>query len=169
MMSESTIQRTLQSIKLIFYAQLLSLAFLGAVVLLLIQNNLMGETDHDLAVGLQPVIILIVPVGLAAGYLLFRLFLRRIDSSLPLSDKLRSYRQATIIRTAFLECIGMTLAIFALITAQELLLAALPIIIFLMLFLRPSVNGISKDLQLNPNEQNQLHIHYLSLTLDKKN
>ena len=155
-MSTHSHRTLLQSIRIIFYAQLSTLCIIGAVIYLLIENEMVGDGNLGMAVQLQPVIIVAVPLMLGAGYFLFKHFMKQISPSQTLLEKLRHYLRASIIRIAFFEFTGISLAVFALVTGEVLLLAALPVIVFLVLFLRPTVNSIAEDLKLSMEERDEL-------------
>jgi hypothetical protein len=100
--------------------------------------------------------MLVIPVRLAAGYFLFRLFLRSVNPEMPLKYKMKRYFIANLIRSAFLESPGLFVSIAAMITAHNLFLVIVPLILILFILFRPTRSIIAQELNLSASERAKL-------------
>jgi hypothetical protein len=160
-MNES-IKNILRTQRILYSAQAGMLLIFALIVYYLISTGQLGPPDYSIAVLLQTIILVLVPASLGAGYFIFKSMLSKIDRKMPMMDKLRKYLTLVIVRSAFLELPGLFCCVAALITVDYLFLAGVPIILFVFLFLRPTVQAISEDLNLSANEKKQLESQWLS-------
>lgn len=97
---------------------------------------------------------------LLTSEMLFRKKINAIVPSLPLTEKLRVFRSAIMIRTAILEVAAFTITVSALMWGeQHLNLTALPVIA--AIFYRfPTTARAASALNLNRQEQQELGIYH---------
>lgn len=142
-----------RTLNLIYLAQLSAITILAAVSFYLIDQGTVGKENNQLAIAFQKIIMIIVPLSLASGYILFRYFIRNIPAQSPLPYKMKKYFTANLIRSAFLEIPGLFVSIAALITAHQLFLVIVPLILLIFILFRPTKSVISQELNLNPAER----------------
>ncbi|MBZ0246369.1 MAG: hypothetical protein K8H85_10505 [Cyclobacteriaceae bacterium] len=145
-----------RTLNIIYFAQIGAMTLLAVVSYFLIQQGSLGPENNDLALSFQKIIMVVIPLSLAAGYLLFRVFLRGIRPELPLIHKMKRYFSANLIRSAFLEIPGLFLSVAALITAQVLFLVIVPLILMLFILFRPTKSVIAQELNLSVAERAKL-------------
>ncbi|HRK52573.1 MAG TPA: hypothetical protein PK185_01580 [Cyclobacteriaceae bacterium] len=145
-----------RTLNIIYFAQIGAMTLLAVVAYFLIQQGSLGPENNDLAVSFQKIIMVVIPLSLAAGYLLFRVFLRGIQPELPLIHKMKRYFSANLIRSAFLEIPGLFVSVAALITAQVLFLVIVPLILMLFILFRPTKSVIAQELNLSVAERAKL-------------
>lgn len=143
-------------ISLIYFAQMIMLVVFAGVGYFLIEGGSLGEPNNELAVLLQKIIIVAVPVSMAAAYFVFRFATRNIPPQSTLSQKMNKYFVAVIIRSALLEVPGLLVVVAAIATAQSLLLIIIPVILFVFALLRPTPSAAAQDLELSPEEREQV-------------
>lgn len=145
-----------RTLNIIYFAQIGAMTLLAVVSYFLIQQGSLGPENNDLALSFQKIIMVVIPLSLAAGYLLFRVFLRGIQPELPLIHKMKRYFSANLIRSAFLEIPGLFVSVAALITAQVLFLVIVPLILMLFILFRPTKSVIAQELNLSVAERAKL-------------
>jgi hypothetical protein len=145
-----------RTINLIYFAQLIAMTLLAIISYYLIQEGNMGAENNSLALSFQKVIMIVIPLCLGAGYLLFRIFLRGIRPEMPLRFKMKKYFVANLIRSAFLEIPGLFVSAAALITAHTLFLVIVPLILVLFFLFRPTRSVIAQELNLGIDERAKL-------------
>lgn len=145
-----------RTINLIYGAQLVAIIVLAMVAYFLIQQGSLGPENNSLALSFQKVIMVVIPLSLGAGYFLFRIFIRSLRPEMPLTYKMKRYFTANLIRTAFLEIPGILVSVAALITAHQLFLYIVPLILVLFVLFRPTRSVIAQELNLNANERAKL-------------
>lgn len=155
-MTSDAIKTIVSRIQIVYYAQLATTLITALVAYGLIASGQMGPPDHGLALVLQKVMIVAVPLSMGAAYFMFRVYMRRITGSALLADKLKVYAAAVLIRAALLELPGLFLSAAALITAQILFLTVVPLVVIVFLFLRPAKTAIAMDLDLSPAQRDLL-------------
>jgi hypothetical protein len=145
----------LLTLNLISFAQMLTLVVFSGVVLFL-KNTDQITLDEGLAHLFLYIVPLFVIASLAAAYFIFDMMLGKVNSALPLKQKLIRYQVAYIIRTAVLEVSGLLGAVAALITGEIYFLSAPLLIILIFFLLRPSAHHIAADLKLSIAERDLL-------------
>lgn len=148
----------LKQIKIIFFGLALGQLVTGGAIAFAIYNGAFGEPDYSQALVLQQVAMFLVPGGMAAGYFIFKIQLKAIAKDLPLDQKLNRYLAAVVIRGALFELPFLFCCVAALITAELLFLYIAPVIFFVFLLLRPTVEGITADLDLTHAERSKLPV-----------
>ncbi|HCR52916.1 MAG TPA: hypothetical protein DIW27_00775 [Cytophagales bacterium] len=120
------------------------------------QGNL-GPANNDLALSVQKAIMVLIPLSLVTGYILFRVFLRGVRPEMPLVYKMKRYFTANLIRSAFLEIPGLFVSVAAMITAHNLFLVIVPLILILFILFRPTKSVIGQELNLSMEERAKLN------------
>jgi hypothetical protein len=147
-----TTKSTLSALNLIYSSLISMMIMFGAIVFFLNMSEGIS-TNPELASSLRYVLFLLLPVGLGAGYFIFKQWMSTINPSLPLREKLMKYQTAVIIRSACFEMPGLVGAVAALITGDNSFLLFTAIVIVLFLLLRPTVFTITSDLSLSQGER----------------
>ncbi len=150
------VQTKFNQIKIVFLGLALGQLFAGGGIAFAIYNGMFGEPDYSQAIALQQVAMLLVPGGMAAGYFIFKVQVKSIAKNLPLDQKLNRYLAAMVVRGALFELPFLFCCVAALITAELLFLYIAPVIFFVFLLLRPTVEGITTDLDLSHAERSKL-------------
>lgn len=145
-----------RTLSLIYYGQLSAMILLALVAYYLIQQGDAGAENNDLAISFQKIIMIVIPISLGAGYILFRILLRGIKPEMPLIYKMKKYFSANLIRSAFLEIPGLFVSVAAIITSHFLFLLIVPLILILFLLFRPTRSVIAQELGLSAGEHAQL-------------
>lgn len=153
---EANIKNMVRTQQIIYMAQATVLFLFGAVVYYLVTSGSLGKPDYTNAVVFQTIIVVLVPVSIAAGYFIFKYMAQRIDRKMPLAEKLKKHLSLIIIRNALLEVPGLFCCVAAFLTVDILFLAGVPVILLVFLVLRPTPDTMAVDLQLNANEKKQL-------------
>lgn len=142
-----------RKLNLIYFGQMTMLVAFACVGYFLIEGGSVGEPDNEMAVLMQKVIIIAVPISMTAAYFVFRFATRNIPPQSTLPQKMSKYLAAVIIRSALLEVPGLLVVVAAITTAQTLLLIIVPVILFVFALLRPTPSAAAQDLQLSPEER----------------
>lgn len=145
-----------RTLNLIYYVQLSAMTALALVAYYLIQQGDVGTENNELAISFQKIIMIVIPISLGAGYILFRMLLRTVNPEMPLVYKMKKYFSANLIRSAFLEIPGLFVSVAAIITAHSLFLLIVPLILILFLLFRPSRSVIAQELGLSIEERSKL-------------
>ncbi|HEY5690250.1 MAG TPA: hypothetical protein VIS49_02245 [Cyclobacteriaceae bacterium] len=145
-----------RTLGLIYYGQLSAMILLALVAYYLIQQGDAGAENNELAISFQKIIMIVIPISLGAGYILFRILLRSVKPEMPLTNKMQKYFTANLIRSAFLEIPGLFVSVAAIITSHFLFLLIVPLILILFLLFRPTRSVIVQELGLSASELAQL-------------
>jgi hypothetical protein len=129
---------------------------LGTISYVLIVTGTLGKADYTLALVLQEIALLLIPLSMAVGYFLFRYMLSRLDRQLPLEEKVKKYFSFTLIRGALFEIGFLFCCAAALITKVELFLWIAPIVFLVFLLVRPTPEGMTTDMQLSQADSSKL-------------
>ena len=125
----------------------------GMACYFLITTGTLGAADYTMAVMLQEVALIFIPVCMATGYFLFRYLLQKIDPKSTLEEKLKKYSVFIIVRGAFFEAAFLYCCVASLITHVDLFLYMAPIVFLLFLLLRPALEAMCNDLQLTESDR----------------
>lgn len=147
-----TSRSALSGLNIIYFSLMMMMTMFGAVVFFL---NASGgiASDRGLTLILRYVLCGLLPIGLGAGYFIFKQFINSISPSLSLREKLMKYQTAVLIRSACFEMPGLVGAVAALVTGDNSFLLFTAIVIVLFLILRPSAYTITSDLNLTQGER----------------
>ena len=145
-----------RTLNIIYMGQLSALVLFAALAYYLIRSGKIGPENNELAITLEKVLMVVIPVSLAAGYILFRVLLRSVQPGLPLVHKMKRYSSANLIRSAFLEVPGLFASVAALVTAHVLFLTIVPLILVLFILFRPTRSVIAQELGLSVAERAKL-------------
>ncbi|MBX2941552.1 MAG: hypothetical protein KF860_04330 [Cyclobacteriaceae bacterium] len=145
-----------RTLNIIYFTQLGAMIVLAIIAYYLIQQGRLGPENNTLAVSFQKIIMVVIPLSFATGYILFKIFLRGISPTAPLTHKMKKYFSANLIRSAFLEIPGLFISVAALITANLLFLVIVPPILILFILFRPTRSVIAQELNLSMAERAKL-------------
>ncbi len=151
----TTSKSVLTAMNLIYFSLIMVMTMFGAIVFFL--NASGGLTpDPDLSNTFRYLLFALLPIGLGAGYFIFKQWMKAINPSLSLREKLMKYQTAVLIRSGCFEMPGLVGAVAALITGDLSFLLFTAIVLVLFLILRPSIYTITTDLNLSQNERSIL-------------
>ncbi|MCU0367409.1 MAG: hypothetical protein MUF39_01115 [Cyclobacteriaceae bacterium] len=144
----------LTSLKIIYMAMVSTMTLFTVITLLLVvTESIHVETDEKFATLMRYILIALVPVGIGAGYFVFKQSISTALTLPTLKEKLLRYQVAVLMRAACMEIPGLFAAVATLITGDLsfLLFAALIIVLFLILL--PAIGAIVQDLNLSQHEK----------------
>jgi hypothetical protein len=150
------IRAQLASMRMVYYAMAAPIIVFSGILYFLVETAALGAPDYSLAPLLQTIAMIVVPLSLAAGYFVFKAGLKKIDSDIPLQEKLKKYFVLMMIRSAIFEAGFFFCFVSVVLTRELLFLAVAPIILFVFLILRPNANSIALDLTLTGKEKSQV-------------
>ena len=138
------------------YFSLITMMGLFALVVLYITASGDITPDPDMTLLLRYVLFALLPIGLGAGYFIFKQWMLAIKTTLSLREKLMKYQTAVLIRSGCFEMPGLFGAVAAMITGDISFLLFTAIVIVLFLMLRPTIYTITTDMSLSQKERNIL-------------
>jgi len=138
------------------YFSLITMMGLFALVVLYITASGDITPDPDMTLLLRYVLFALLPMGLCAGYFIFKQWMQAIKPTLSLREKLMKYQTAVLIRSGCFEMPGLFGAVAAMITGDISFLLFTAIVIVLFLLLRPTIYTITTDMGLSQKERNLL-------------
>jgi len=145
-----TSKQYFQTISLTYYLQGFSLLlFAGVVMFLISRTEKPFEEDQQWSV-MVPLVLL---VGMATAYFVFRLMIKKMSPTARLQEKFPKYASALIVRSALIELPGLFAAIVAYLTLRPYYLGGTLIMFLVFVFLRPTKHSIAEDLNLTPKER----------------
>jgi len=150
-----TSKSVLSGINIIYFAQMMMIVLFSAVVFYL---NTTGNiaSDPELALIMRYVLCVVLPIGIGAGYFIFKQFMSAIKPTLSLREKMGKYQTAVLIRAACFELPGLLGAVAVMMTGDISLLLFTGIIIVLFAMVRPSIYTITTDMNLTQAERTTL-------------
>ncbi len=151
-----TIKEYFRSITIIHIALVFGLLLFCGVTFFLIDRGQNPETDQDLSSTLQLIIPIIAVAGVLASSILSRSKIKSIKSLNELNQKLQQYRSALILKFALLEAPAILCIVGYLLTANLFYLGFGLAIIFAMAIQFPTKEKAIKELELSPEEQQQM-------------
>lgn len=147
----------IKTINIVYLSIVLVMVMFSLFVFYQNSGNEVESADMEFATMLRYVLFVFAPMGVIAGYFIFRKLTSAIPPSASLREKLFRYQTAMLIRSACLEVPGLIGAVFAFISKDNSFLLITAIIVVLFGLLRPTVYGITSDLNLSPTEASQLN------------
>lgn len=135
------------------YYSLITMMGLFALVVLYLNTSGAIAPNPERALTFRYVLFALLPIGLGAGYFIFKQGMQAIPPSVSLREKLMKYQTALLIRSGCFEMPGLFGAVAVLITGDISFLLFTAIVIVLFLMLRPSIYVITNDLNLTPGER----------------
>jgi hypothetical protein len=109
--------------------------------------------DPELALTLRYVLFALLPIGVGAGYFIFKQWMTAISPTLSLREKLMKYQTAVLIRSGCFEMPGLFGAVATLITGDLSFLLFTAIVLVLFVLLRPTVYTITTNMNLSKKER----------------
>lgn len=138
------------------YFSLITMMGLFALVVLYITTSGDITTDPAMTLIFRYVLFALLPIGLGAGYFIFKQWMQAIKPNLSLREKLMKYQTAVLIRSGCFEMPGLFGAVAAMITGDISFLLFTAIVIVLFLLLRPTIYTITVDMGLSQKERDIL-------------
>ena len=131
------------------------LIFFSVIVVFLHTSGQLSHTED-----LREIFLYMVPAftiaGLSAAYLIYKYTIGKINPALSLHEKLIKYQSACMVRMALLEAVGLVAAVATFLTGYFYFLICPLLIVIIFILLRPSVYGITEDLNLTQDEKGKL-------------
>lgn len=134
--------------KMVYSAIIITVLVVSLMGLYLIKSGSLGQPDYSMALPIQLISIFLFPTFVAGGYFGFNHLVTKIDAQTPVEGKLQRYTQLLLLRSACFELPFLFCFAGAMITGEIIFLAVAPIVLYLLLLLRPTVESVSKDLTL---------------------
>jgi hypothetical protein len=147
-----TSKSVLTVLNMIYVSLIMMMTLFGAVVFFITLSGDMAQ-DPELALMLRYVIFALLPMGMGAGYFIFKQWMNTISPTLSLREKLMKYQTAVLIRSGCFEMPGLFGAVATLITGDLSFLLFTAIILVLFILLRPTVYSITTDMNLSQKER----------------
>ena len=147
-----TSKSVLTSLNMIYFSLIMMMTLFGAVVFFLTTSGDITQ-DPELALILRYVLFALLPIGVGAGYFIFKQWMNTIGTALSLREKLMKYQTAVLIRSGCFEMPGLFGAVATLITGDLSFLLFTAIVIVLFLLLRPTLYTITTDMNLSQKER----------------
>ncbi len=152
-----TIKSVLTALNLIYFSLVSVIASFGLIVLYLnYSESLSTDADPEFTLLLRYVLFALLPIGIGAGYFIFKQTLASINASMSLKEKLFKYQTALLIRSACFELPGLMGSVAALITGENSFLLFTAIVVVLFLLVRPTLYTLTNDLNLSASERSIL-------------
>lgn len=145
-----------RTLNLIYFGQLSAMVIFALVAYYLIQQGNVGPENNELAISFQKIVMVVIPLSLAGGYILFRMLIKSVKPEMPLVHKMKKYFSANLIRSAFLEIPGLFVSVAAIITAHTLFLMIVPLVLIVFFLFRPTRSVIAQELNLSAEERAKL-------------
>lgn len=145
----------IKSLRILHVAFVMSQLIFAAVVFYLINGSLMQPVLTDLANNekIKTILVGLATVLIVGGNGLFNRSVKAINAgSLPVQEKLESYKKAAIIRYAMIEASSLLFIIFALLTADAKNLVYAGVLILILIFTHPTLAVIAKNLKVSEND-----------------
>lgn len=148
----TTSKSVLTALNMIYFS-LITMMVLFAVVVLYLTTFGSIAADPSLTLIFRYVLFGLLPIGLGAGYFIFKQWMQTIRPELSLREKLMKYQTAVLIRSGCFEMPGMFGAVATLITGDLSFLLFTAIVNVLFLLLRPSIYTMTTDMNLTQQER----------------
>lgn len=151
----ATSKSVLTALNMIYFS-LVAVMAMFVVIVLYVSTSGSITPEPEIALILRYVLFVLLPIGVGAGYFIFKKWMNAISHSLPLKEKLMKYQTAMLIRSSCFEVPGLFGAVAALVTGDLSFLLFTAIVIVLFLLLRPSIYIITTDMNLSQIERSTL-------------
>jgi hypothetical protein len=140
------------TLNIIFTAQMCALLIFSGILLWLNSNGQISPVEN-IGDFFHYIVPLVTIASFAAVYIVFKMMVRKINTSVELKEKLPKYQVAVIVRSALLELPGLLAAVAALLTGEMYFLLVSLVVILLFLIVRPTPFRIAEDLNLSAAER----------------
>lgn len=151
----TTSKSVLTALNMIYFSLITMMVLFSSVVFYITSSGNV-EGDPSLTLIFRYVLFVLLPMGLGAGYFIFKQWMQTIRPELSLREKLMKYQTALLIRSGCFEMPGMFGAVATLITGDLSFLLFTAIVIVLFLLLRPSIYTMTTDMNLTQQERSIL-------------
>lgn len=152
----TTPQSMLRAMNLIYFALVAMMSAFALVVFFLNTTGIIRQEGPDYTLELRYLLFVVTPLGLFAGYFLFKRLLLTVPTTATVNQKLLKYQQALLIRSACFEFPGLVAGVAAILSKDNSFLLFTAMVVVLFLLFRPSIATITIDLNLTQNERSQL-------------
>jgi dipeptide/tripeptide permease len=145
----------IKSLRILHIGFVMSQLIFAAVVFYLINGSLMQPVLTELGNNekIKTILFGLATVLIVGGNGLFTRSVKAInDGTLSVQEKLERYKKAAIIRYAMIEASSLLFIIFALLTADAKNLVYAGVLILILIFTRPTLAVIAKNLKVSENE-----------------
>jgi hypothetical protein len=145
----------IKSLRILHIGFVMSQLIFAAVVFYLINGSLMQPVLTELGNNekIKTILVGLATVLIVGGNGLFTRSVKAInDGTLSVQEKLERYKKAAIIRYAMIEASSLLFIIFALLTADAKNLVYAGVLILILIFTRPTLAVIAKNLKVSENE-----------------
>src|SRR4051812_7121120 len=105
------------TLNIIFTAQMCALLIFSGILLWLNSNGQISPVEN-IGDFFHYIVPLVTIASFAAVYIVFKMMVRKINTSVELKEKLPKYQVAVIVRSALLELPGLLAAVAALLTGE---------------------------------------------------
>lgn len=147
-----TSKSVLTALNMIYFSLVTVMIMFSAVVLYISTYGSITP-DPELAFILRYVLFALFPIGVGAGYFIFKQWMQAINPSISLREKLMKYQTAVLIRSGCFEMPGLFGAVATMVTGDNSFLLFTAIVIVLFLLLRPTIYTICTDLNLSQKDR----------------
>lgn len=144
---------TLKKIRWIYFSMVGVIVSLAGTSFLLVRNGAMGPENNSMALAWLRMLLPLIPVSLAIGYIVFWIMLKKMEREETIEKKMQRYFKAALPRMIFFGIPGLSLCVASLASAQVLFLAIVPFILLVFLLTRPFRSAIADELKLSAAER----------------
>ena len=145
----------IKSLRILHVAFVMSQLIFASVVFYLIKGSQMQPVLTELGDNekIKTILVGLATVLIVGGDGLFTRSISAINAgSLPVQEKLERYKKTAVIRYAMIEAPSLLFIIFALLTADAKNLVYAVVLILILIFTRPTLAGIAKQLKVTEND-----------------
>ena len=145
----------IKSLRILHVAFVMSQLIFASVVFYLIKGSQMQPVLTELGDNekIKTILVGLATVLIVGGDGLFTRSISAINAgSLSVQEKLERYKKTAVIRYAMIEAPSLLFIIFALLTADAKNLVYAVVLILILIFTRPTLAGIAKQLKVTEND-----------------
>ena len=155
--SQQTSKEYFRSLRIIYFAVIAGQVIFGMVAVFINQEVQLNSALDQI----RDVLIYIVPLiaigGILGSNLVFKSRLKLLKSRVSLIEKTADYRAALIVRYALLEGPSFFALVIYFLTGDVLFLGVAGLIIVVFLAIRPTIERVASDLDLNLNDKQAIN------------
>lgn len=129
---------------------------LFALVVIYLKSTGALSPDPAAAETFQLVLFSSIPVGIMAGFVIYKQKIGTISSTLTLREKIKALQGAILIRAACLEMPAFFGSIATFLSGDLIYLLSTALMVILLIYFRPTPATICEDLQLSEGERSVL-------------
>lgn len=137
---------------MVYLPQAIIPVLFGLVVIYLKSTGALSP-DPAAAETFQIILFSLIPVGIIAGFVIYKQKIGTIPSTLTLREKIKALQVAILIRAACLEMPAFFGGIVSFLSGDLIYLLSTALMVILLLYFRPTAASICEDLQLSEGER----------------